>query len=148
VTLGVGRQVFKRLLMEIFKKGTANTIQGPEDWFTGAVSVELPSWEKGLSRLSAAVVSFAPGARTRWHTHPLGQLLYIVSGSGLAAGGDGVPKDIREGDLVWFPGGERHWHGGGKDSSMSHLAVQETLDGKSVVWLEEVSGEEYLAQKG
>jgi quercetin dioxygenase-like cupin family protein len=129
--------------MEIRPCGSVPTRRGPADWFTGMVwqdpIVEAPS----PARIRANVVSFDPGARTAWHTHPLGQTLYVVSGCGRAQTWGGPIQEIRAGDTVWIPPGEKHWHGAGPNTAMTHIALQEALDGKAVEWMEHVSDTQY-----
>ena len=129
--------------MEITRNGSQPSIQGPADWFTGTVRID-PLFLKANdpSRVTGAIVTFEPGARTAWHTHPLGQTLIVTFGCGLAQREGGLIEEIRPGDVVWFPPGEKHWHGASSDTAMTHIAVQEALDGKSVDWLEHVSDEQ------
>ncbi len=119
------------------------TRRGPADWFTGTVwqdpVVEAPT----PARLRVNRVSFEPGARTAWHTHPLGQTLFVLSGVGRAQTWGGLVRTIRPGDTIWIPPGEKHWHGAAPTTGMSHLAMQEALDGTAVVWLEHVSDADY-----
>jgi quercetin dioxygenase-like cupin family protein len=130
--------------MEIKRNGSQPSIQGPADWFTGTVRIDPLFLEaKGPARATGASVTFEPGARTAWHTHPLGQTLIITAGCGLAQRKDGPVEKIRSGDVVWFPPGEKHWHGASPDTSMTHIAIQEKLDGSSVEWLEKVSDQQY-----
>lgn len=129
--------------MKVIPCGAAPTRRAPESWFTGAV-LQTPIVEAALpSRLRALLVSFEPGARTAWHTHPLGQTLHVVSGAGLAQSWGGAIQEIRSGDTIWFEPGEKHWHGAGQATAMSHIAMQEALDGVTVDWLEKVSDEQY-----
>lgn len=116
----------------------------PAEWFTGTVWQD-PIWDAPPpARLRALKVTFAPGARTAWHTHPLGQTLYVVSGMGRVGLRSGEVRVIREGDTVWIPPGEEHWHGAGPDTLMSHIAIQEALDGTAANWLEHVADDDYL----
>ena len=116
----------------------------PEEWFTGTVWQD-PIWDAPPpARLRALKVTFAPGARTAWYTHPLGQTLYVVSGMGRVGLRGGEVRVIREGDTVWIPPGEEHWHGAGPDTMMSHIAMQEALDGSAANWLEHVADDDYL----
>ena len=131
--------------MEIRECGSVKTRRAPADWFTGTVWQDPIVEPKPPSRVAALLVRFEPGARTAWHTHPVGQTLYIVSGSGLAQSWGGEIKTIRAGDTVWFPPDEKHWHGAGPTNVMEHVAMQESLDGKHVEWLEKVSDEQYSA---
>ena len=116
---------------------------GPADWFTGSVEVQPLVQTPEPARLQAASVTFQPGARTAWHTHPLGQSLIVTEGLGWAQREGGPVEEIRPGDVVWFAPGEKHWHGASRSSGMTHLAMQEKLDGSVVTWLEHVSDAEY-----
>jgi quercetin dioxygenase-like cupin family protein len=115
----------------------------PADWFTGTVRIDplFNSFDK--ARVQGASVTFEPGARTAWHTHPLGQTLAVTAGLGRAQRWDGVVEEIRPSDVVWFPPGEKHWHGAGPQTAITHVAVQEVRDGKVVDWMEQVSDEQY-----
>jgi|SRR5579863_543909 len=129
--------------MEIKRNDTRPSSKGPADYFTGNVRVE-PLFEAAApARVRGANVTFEPGARTAWHTHPLGQTLIVTAGSGLAQRLGGPIEEIRPGDVVWFPPGEKHWHGASPKTAMTHIAIQEALDGKTVEWLEKVSDEQY-----
>lgn len=129
--------------MDIKRSGALAANKGPADWFTGEVSI-TPLIQAVLpARVAAASVTFQPGARTAWHTHPLGQTLIVTSGSGLAQREGGPVEEIRAGDVVWFPPGQKHWHGAGPHTGMTHIAIQEQLDGKAVDWLEKVSDTQY-----
>jgi quercetin dioxygenase-like cupin family protein len=129
--------------MEIRRCGEAPSRRMPADWFTGTV------WQDPLieapepARLRAAWVRFEPGARTAWHTHPLGQTLHIVAGIGRVQVWGGPVREVRAGDTVWFPPGEKHWHGAAPNTAMEHLAMQEALDGKHVQWMEHVTDAQY-----
>ncbi len=132
--------------MEIKRNGTQPSSKGPADWFTGRVRIDslfLPT--KATTRAAGASVTFEPGARTAWHTHPLGQTLIVISGCGRAQHEGGPIEQIHPGDVVWFPPGEKHWHGAAPTTAMTHIAIQEALDGKLVDWLEKVSDEQYQA---
>jgi quercetin dioxygenase-like cupin family protein len=129
--------------MDIKRAGTRQTDPGSADYFTGAVRIERLLQAASPARVAAASVTFQPGARTAWHTHPLGQTLIVTYGKGWAQREGGPKEEIRPGDVVWFAPGEKHWHGATADSAMTHLAVQETLDGKAVDWLEQVSDADY-----
>lgn len=132
--------------MEIKRVGSQPSGKGPADWFTGTVRVD-PLFEAAEpARVRGASVTFEPGARTAWHTHPLGQTLIVASGYGRVQREGGTIKEIRPGDVVWFPPNEKHWHGAGPTTAMSHLAIQEALDGKAVDWLEKVTDAEYEAK--
>ena len=131
--------------MEITRNGSRPSVKGPEDWFTGTVRLDMPFQAAEPARVGGAIVTFEPGARTAWHTHPLGQTLFVLSGLGWAQKEGGVVEEIRPGDIIWFAPGERHWHGASPTTAMTHVAVAEKLDGKSVDWLEKVSDEQYQA---
>ncbi len=132
--------------MEIIKNGTQAAIKGPKEWFTGNVRLD-PLYLKPFdpSRNSAGCVTFEPGARTAWHTHPLGQTLIVLSGCGRVQREGGKVEEIKPGDVVWFPPEEKHWHGAAPDTAMTHIAIQEELDGSAVQWLEHVKDEDYLS---
>jgi quercetin dioxygenase-like cupin family protein len=130
--------------MEIKKNGTQASIKGPKDWFTGTVRIDpLFLQAQEPARTTGGSVTFEPGARTAWHTHPLGQTLIVTAGCGRVQREGGPIEEICPGDVVWFPPGEKHWHGAAPDTSMTHIAIQESLDGKNVDWMEHVSDEEY-----
>ena len=129
--------------MKIIACGSAPSAVGPESYFTGRVRIDPVIETQAPARLRAASVSFEPGARTAWHTHPLGQTLHVVSGAGRVQVWGGPIQEVRAGDTLWFEPGEKHWHGAGPDTAMSHIAMQEALDGKAVEWLEKVSDEQY-----
>jgi quercetin dioxygenase-like cupin family protein len=129
--------------MEITRKADMETIEGPEEYFTGKATITGQLERAGPSRVTGAIVRFEPGARTAWHTHPLGQTLIVTAGCGRAQQWGGPIEEIRPGDVVWFPPGEKHWHGAAPTTAMTHIAVQEHLDGKAVEWLEQVSDEQY-----
>lgn len=134
--------------MDIKRNGSSPSVRGPSDWFTGAVRIDTPFNGTAPARAGGAIVSFEPGARTAWHTHPLGQMLIVTAGLGLAQR-DGDPiQEIRPGDTVWFAPGEKHWHGAAPNVAMTHIAIAETLDGRAVDWLEHVSDTEYTADRG
>ncbi len=125
--------------------GSTPSRRGPADWFTGTVWQEPIVEAPAPARLKATVVRFDPGARTAWHTHPLGQTLYVVAGAGLAQSFFGPVGQIRAGAVVWLPPGEKHWHGAGPSTAMTHVAMQEALDGVAVEWLEHVTDEQYTS---
>jgi quercetin dioxygenase-like cupin family protein len=129
--------------MDIKVSGSAPSRRGPGDWFTGTVwqdpIIEAPE----PARIRATRVSFEPGARTAWHTHPLGQTLYVASGLGRVQTWGGPIREIRPGDVVWIPPGEKHWHGASPTSGMVHIALQEALNGVAVEWLEHVTDAQY-----
>ena len=129
--------------MEIKRIGTRPSNKGPADWFTGAVRIDPLVDAPEPARVAGASVTFEPGARTAWHTHPLGQTLIVTAGCGRAQRLGGPIEEIRPGDVVWFPHGEKHWHGAAPTTAMTHIAIQEALDGKMVDWLEQVSDEQY-----
>jgi len=135
--------------MEITRKESQATMKGPDDWFTGDVQIAAMFQRDEPSRLTGAIVSFEAGARTAWHTHPLGQTLFVTSGTGWTQC-EGEPRvEIRAGDVIWCPPGHKHWHGATSTTAMTHIAVQEALDGKNVIWMEKVTDEEYLgSEKG
>jgi quercetin dioxygenase-like cupin family protein len=129
--------------MEIKPSGSVPTRQGPKDSFTGVVWQDPIIEAPAPARIRAARVSFEPAARTAWHTHPLGQTLHVVSGVGRVQAKGGPIREIKAGDTVWIPPGEKHWHGGGPNTGMVHMAIQESLDGRHVEWMEHVTDEEY-----
>jgi quercetin dioxygenase-like cupin family protein len=129
--------------MEIRSAGSAPTKAGPPDYFVGKVWQDPVAESPEPGRLRALLVTFAPGARTNWHTHPLGQTLYVLTGAGLAQSENGPIRKIRAGDVVVFAPGEKHWHGAGPDTMMVHLAMQEAKDGSAVSWLEPVTDADY-----
>ena len=129
--------------MDIKRNGSRPSGKGPAEWFTGAVRIDPLFGPAEPARAAGAWVTFEPGARTAWHTHPLGQTIIVTSGCGRAQHEGGPVEEIRPGDVVWFPPGERHWHGAGPDTAMSHIAVQEQQDGKAVDWLEQVTDAEF-----
>lgn len=129
--------------MKISRVGTAPSGKGPADWFTGTVRIDPLFAAEEPGRVTGALVTFEPGARTAWHTHPAGQTLVVTSGLGRAQREGGPIEDIRPGDVVWFPAGERHWHGAAPDVAMSHIAIQEAIDGSAVTWMEHVSDAQY-----
>ena len=129
--------------MDIKRNGSQPSAKGPADWFAGPVRVDPLFQASNLARGAAASVTFEPGARTAWHTHPLGQTLIVTAGCGRAQRDGGPVVEIRPGDVVWFPPGEKHWHGATATTAMSHVAIQEKLDGKNVDWMEQVNDEQY-----
>ncbi|MDS9467479.1 cupin domain-containing protein [Paracoccus sp. MBLB3053] len=129
--------------MKITRSGTAVSMVGPEDWFTGTVRVDPLFAAEEPGRTAGAHVTFEPGARTAWHTHPAGQTLIVTFGRGRVQREGGPIEEIAQGDIVWFPAGEKHWHGASSDTAMSHIAIQESIDGTSVTWMEHVSDQEY-----
>ncbi|HLX96808.1 MAG TPA: cupin domain-containing protein [Verrucomicrobiae bacterium] len=129
--------------MEIKRSGSQPSRQGPADWFTGTVRIDPLFQTAPPARVAGASVTFEPGARTAWHTHPLGQTLIVTAGCGRVQRWGGSIEEIRPGDVIWFPPGEKHWHGAAPNTAMTHIAIQENLDGKVVDWLEKVSDEQY-----
>ena len=129
--------------MDIKTASSQSPAPGPGDYFTGDVQIDRMHSASDPARVEVAKVTFAPGARTAWHTHPLGQTLVITEGRGWAQKSDGPVQEINEGDVVWFPPGEKHWHGATSESGMTHIAIQERLDGSAVEWLEHVTDEQY-----
>ena len=131
--------------MEIKRIGSQPSGKGTADYFTGAVRIDPLFSAPAPARAVAASVTFEPGARTAWHTHPLGQSLIVTAGCGWAQRWGGHVEEIRPGDVIWFPPGEKHWHGATAVTAMTHIAIQEQLDGKAVDWMEQVIDEEYRA---
>jgi len=129
--------------IDIKRNGSRPSQKGPPDWFTGIVRIDPLFQAPAPARAAAAQVTFEPGARTAWHTHPLGQTLIVSSGLGWVQREGGPVEEIRPGDVVWFPPGLRHWHGASPTTAMTHIAIQESLDGKVVDWMEKVSDEQY-----
>ena len=129
--------------MDIRKAGSLPSGKGPAEYFTGTVRIDPLIQTQPPARVAGAAVTFEPGARTAWHTHPLGQTLIITSGLGWVQREGGPVEEVRPGDVVWFPPGEKHWHGASAVTAMSHIAIQESLNGKNVDWLEHVSDEQY-----
>lgn len=131
--------------MEIKRNGSQASVKGHAEWFTGTVRIDPLFQAAAPARVQGASVTFEPGARTAWHTHPLGQTLVVISGFGWVQRWAGQIEEIRPGDVVWFAPGEKHWHGAAATTAMTHIAVQEQLDGKVVDWMEQVSDEQYRA---
>jgi quercetin dioxygenase-like cupin family protein len=131
--------------MEIKRCGSQPSGKGPADYFTGAVRVDPLVEAPEPARVRAASVTFEPGARTAWHTHPLGQTLIVTSGLGRVQRLGGPVEEIRPGDVVWISPGEKHWHGAAPTTAMTHIAIQEALNGSPVAWMEKVSDEQYGA---
>lgn len=129
--------------MDIQRAGSQPSGPGPADWFTGTVRIDPLFKAAAPGRVAGASVTFEPGARTAWHTHPLGQTLIVTAGLGRAQRWGGPIEELRPGDVAWFPAGEKHWHGASPATAMTHTAIQEQLDGKAVDWLEKVSDEQY-----
>ena len=131
--------------MEIKRSGSQQSAKGPADYFTGSVRIDPLFQAPDPARARGASVTFEPGARTAWHTHPLGQTLIVTSGRGWVQAWGGPVEEIHPGDVVWFPPGEKRWHGATPTTAMTHIAIQEALDGKTVDWMEQVSDEQYRA---
>jgi quercetin dioxygenase-like cupin family protein len=131
--------------MEITRNGSQPSSEGPADYFTGAVRIDPLSQAPDPARARGASVTFEPGARTAWHTHPLGQTLIVTSGRGWVQAWGGPVEEVHPGDVIWFPPGEKHWHGATPTTAMTQVAIQEALDGKVVDWMEQVSDEQYRA---
>jgi quercetin dioxygenase-like cupin family protein len=131
--------------MEIQRAGTEPSTKGPAEWFAGAVRIDPLFTAADPARVQGASVTFEPGARTAWHTHPLGQTLLVTAGCGWAQRWGEPVEEIRPGDVVWFAPGEKHWHGATATTGMTHIAIQERLEGKVVYWMEHVSDEQYKA---
>jgi quercetin dioxygenase-like cupin family protein len=129
--------------MDIRRVGSVASGVGPGEWFTGAVRIDPLFQAAEPARVVGASVTFEPGARTAWHTHPLGQTLIVTAGCGWAQREGGAVEEIRPGDVVWFAPGEKHWHGAAATTAMTHIAIQERLDGRAVDWMEQVSEEQY-----
>jgi quercetin dioxygenase-like cupin family protein len=131
--------------MNIQRSGSQPSGKGPAEFFTGNVRIDPLIQTTGPARVSGATVTFEPGARSAWHTHPLGQMLVVTAGCGLVQSKGGPVVKIRPGDIVWCPPGEKHWHGATSTTGMTHIAILEQLDGKGVDWMEHVTDEEYAA---
>lgn len=129
--------------MKVTRNGSQSSAKGPSDWFTGVVRIDQPFQAPDPARVGGAVVTFEPGARTAWHTHPLGQTLVVTAGSGWAQREGGQVEAISPGDVIWFDPGEKHWHGATPTTAMTHIAIAEKLDGKAVDWLDKVTDEQY-----
>jgi quercetin dioxygenase-like cupin family protein len=128
-----------RTTMDIMRSGSQASAKGPAEYFTGAVRIDMRFKGTAPARIGGATVTFEPGARTAWHTHPLVQTLIVTSGAGWMQMEGGPKEDIRAGDIVWIPPGEKHWHGATATTGMTHIAIAEALDGKTVDWMEKVS---------
>ena len=137
---GDGGKIF---IMQITRICSQPSAKGPEDWFTGNVRIDPLFNPNDSRRAAAALLTFEPGARTAWHTHPLGQTLIVTSGCGWVQREGGPVEEIHPGDIVWFSPNEKHWHGAAPTTAMTHIAIQENLNGKVVDWMEKVSDEEY-----
>lgn len=133
--------------MEIHRNASRPSRKGPADWFTGPVRIDPLFDVVAPSTVASVLVTFEPGARTNWHTHPLGQMLVVTAGEGRCQREGGPVETIRPGDVVRFAPGEKHWHGAASHVSMSHIAIHESQDGRSVDWLEAVSDKDYQGEK-
>jgi quercetin dioxygenase-like cupin family protein len=133
--------------MDIKRSGSIPSAKGPGDYFTGTVRIDARFQGAEPARVGGATVTFEPGARTAWHTHPLGQTLLVISGLGRAQREGGAIEVIRPGDIIWFEPGEKHWHGASPTAAMSHIAIAETLDGRVVDWMEKVTDAQYGADR-
>ena len=134
--------------MDIKRSGSQPSAKGPADWFTGIVRIDPLFAASAPARAAGNTVTFEPGARTAWHTHPLGQVLIVTAGYGLVQRAGGSIEEIRPGDVVRFEPGEKHWHGASATTALSHIAIQESLDGVAVEWMEHVTDAEYATQLG
>jgi quercetin dioxygenase-like cupin family protein len=137
----------KNVTMDIKRAGSQPSTRGPQDWFTGTVRIDPLFQANDSARAAGAAVTFEPGARTAWHTHPLGQTLIVTAGFGWAQREGGPIEDLRPGDVVWFAPGEKHWHGAAPTTAMTHIAIQENQNGKVVDWMEKVTDEQYKTGK-
>jgi len=131
--------------MDIKRNGSQPSAQGPADYFTGTVRIDSPFHGTDPARIGGAIVTFEPGARTAWHTHPLGQTLIVTAGCGWAQGESGPVMEIRPRDIIWFAPGETHWHGATATTAMTHIAIAEAKDGKVVDWMNKVGDDQYQA---
>lgn len=129
--------------MDIKRSGSQPSVQGPADYFTGTVRIDTPFQGRKPGHVGGAIVTFEPGARTAWHTHPLGQVLIVTTGCGWAQGESGPVMEIRPGDVITFGPGERHWHGAAETTAMTHIAIAEAVNGEVVDWMEYVSDDDY-----
>ena len=134
--------------MDIMRAGSQPSGNGPEEYFTGTVRIDPLFSPPDPARVAGALVTFEPGARTAWHTHPLGQTLIVMTGLGLVQREGGPIEEIRPGDVVWIPAGAKHWHGAAPTTAMTHVAIQEALNGSVVTWLEKVSDAQYRGERG
>lgn len=134
--------------MDIKRSGAEPSRQGPAEYFSGSVRIDPLFDAPDPARVRSARVTFEPRARTAWHSHPLGQILIVVSGTGLAQRWGGPIEEIRPGDVIWFPPGEKHWHGAAPTSSLTHIAIQEAMNGSAAEWMEHVTDQQYGARKG
>jgi quercetin dioxygenase-like cupin family protein len=129
--------------MDITRSGSQPSGRGPADYFTGTVRIDAPFQGSGAARVGGATVTFEPGARTAWHTHPLGQTLIVTAGCGWVQREGGPVEEIRPGDIVWIAPGEKHWHGATQATAMTHIAIAESQDGSPVEWMEQVGDDQY-----
>ena len=129
--------------MKIVRSGALPSNPGPEAYFTGTVRIDPLFQAEAPGRAAGAQVTFEPGARTAWHTHPAGQTLIVTFGRGRVQREGGPVEEIRQGDVVWFPAGEKHWHGAAPETAMSHIAIQESIAGSAVTWMEKESAADY-----
>lgn len=129
--------------MKITRAGSTPSAKGPGDWFTGTVRLDPLFTAEPPGRVAGAAVTFEPGARTAWHTHPAGQTLIVTAGLGRVQEQGGPVQEIRPGDVVWFPAGVKHWHGAAPNVAMTHIAIQEAVDGSAVTWMEHVTDADY-----
>jgi quercetin dioxygenase-like cupin family protein len=134
--------------MRITRAGSQASAKGPVEYFTGTVRIDAPFAAEDPARVGGATVTFEPGARTAWHTHPLGQTLIVTSGLGWAQREGGAIEEIRPGDILWFAPGEKHWHGASPKTAMTHIAIAEKLNGSPVDWLEKVTDQQYAIGTG
>lgn len=134
--------------MHLIRNGSQSSVRGPADFFTGTVRIDPYFTAPAPARVGCAAVTFEPGARTAWHTHPLGQILVVTAGCGWTQCEGEAITEIRAGDVIWCPPGHRHWHGASSTTAMTHIAIQEYLDGKAVEWMEHVTDAQYLAGVG
>jgi quercetin dioxygenase-like cupin family protein len=132
--------------MDIKRSGSQPSSKGPADWFTGTVRIDSLFQPNAPARAVSLSITFEPGARTAWHSHPLGQTLIVTAGCGRVQRWGGPIEEIRPGDVIWFPPGEKHWHGAAPTRAMTHIAIEEELDGKWADWMEKVSDEQYHAK--
>ncbi|MDF5722212.1 MAG: cupin domain-containing protein [Rhizonema sp. PD37] len=133
-------------MQTIKRSGSQSSTKGPEEYFTGNIRIDPLFQATEPSRVSGGLVTFEPGARSAWHTHPLGQTLIVTNGCGWTQCWDGPKKEIRAGDVISCPCGQKHWHGATDKTAMSHIAIQEALDGKNVEWMEKVTDEQYMSE--
>ncbi|HEV7658382.1 MAG TPA: cupin domain-containing protein [Allosphingosinicella sp.] len=134
--------------MKIIRNGSQPSARGPASWFAGTVRIDMPFQAAEPARAGGAIVTFEPGARTAWHSHPLGQILIVTSGRGWTQSEGGPIAEIAAGDMIWCPPGHRHWHGATPTTAMTHIAIAEMLDGRAVDWMEHVADADYLAGPG